>query len=154
MKLSEDETLSKQTGPSGEVMDTSGVVEEEFANYSSGCTGYCVPLYIYAALAVLSIGWHVVRKGLNNMQRLTTVLCQVLVSVAIGYVIYLLCKQCNTTIAWVILLIPVLVVSGLAATLVTVASNLLKGVSKTVVGTVMPKSSKKSKRRKRRKSKK
>ena len=40
------------------------------------------------------------------------------------------------------LLIPVLVVSGLAATLVTVASNLLKGVSKTVVGTVMPKSSK------------
>ena len=54
-ELSEDETLSKQTGPSGEVMDTSGVVEEEFANYSSGCTGYCVPLYIYAALAVLSI---------------------------------------------------------------------------------------------------
>lgn len=71
------------------------------------CDGWCTPLYIYLALAVMSL-IATVRLHFNDPKTVSmeAVLMSVIYKVFWCGVIYVLCSTCHENVAWVLLLIP------------------------------------------------
>ena len=124
---------------------------EEFGNLP--CNGYCTPLYVYVGLTICCILFVVLKKSLSVAQKVKSVGVQLLLGLVMGYIIYLLCSNCNTTLAWVLLLVPACLVSGTILLIVlTVFTTLLNARNK-LKGMILPSGKSMKKRRKKRRKK-
>jgi hypothetical protein len=74
------------------------------------CDGWCTPLYIYLVLAVISL-IATVRTHLQNpkMVSVESIIMSIIYMVFWTGVIYLLCSTCHENIAWIILLLPLII---------------------------------------------
>lgn len=123
---------------------------EEFGNLP--CDGYCTPLYVHIGLTVCCVLFVLLKKSLNVTQKVKSIGLQLLLSLVMGYAIYLLCSNCNSTLAWVVLLIPVCLVSGTILLIVLSIFTTLLNARNKLKDIILPSGkSKKSKKRRRRK---
>lgn len=73
------------------------------------CDGWCIPLYIYIFLAVMSL-LATIRMHMRDPEHLSTeiVVMSIIYKIFWCGVIYVLCSTCHDTWAWVILLLPLI----------------------------------------------
>lgn len=72
-----------------------------------GCSGWCVPLYIYLVLAMVQIASILLTK--SHIPWKTKVLylaISISWNILIGSLMYYLCKQCHSGWSWIVLLLP------------------------------------------------
>ena len=74
------------------------------------CDGWCTPLYIYLVLAVIFLV-ATVRTHLQNPKIVSveSIIMSIIHMVFWTGVIYLLCSTCHENIAWIILLLPLII---------------------------------------------
>lgn len=71
--------------------------------------GWCVPLYIYIAFAVLGIVGILSTAGTSTQSKLTSAGLSLLWSLFIAYAMYSLCECGNEKWSWFILLLPLII---------------------------------------------
>ena len=76
------------------------------------CNPHCAPFIIYIILGIVSLISTIMRPmddDDNKVQtKITAVVVQAISIFLFGLLLYWLCYNCHTTIAWVILLLPVI----------------------------------------------
>ena len=92
---------------------------DQCAQFVSGeCEGWCWPLYIYIALAVLQLAAIPMMKTYDSTTKTYTAASTVVKfryfitalvwNLLIGFLLYYLCKKCHNRWAWFVLLLPII----------------------------------------------
>jgi|LakMenEpi03Aug12_release.lakeMendotaPanAssembly.Ray.scaffolds.fasta_scaffold417402_2 hypothetical protein len=71
------------------------------------CDPYCIPLIIYICLSIIGLIMTLTSQRENKYKRFIT---QLIINILVGGLIYWLCYNCQLTIAWIVLLVPIAIV--------------------------------------------
>lgn len=98
------------------------------ANGKIRCNPHCAPFIIYVILGIVSIISTIMKpvEGDDPVKTKTVMVITNVVSVALfGSLFYWLCYMCYNTVAWVILLIPVVLFIFLLILAISMLGNLM-----------------------------
>ncbi len=115
-------------------------IENQCAQFVSGeCEGWCWPVYIYIAIAVLQLVAIPMMKAYDSTTKTYTsaptaikvryFIGSLVWNLLIGFLLYYLCKKCHNRWAWFVLLLPIIfdlllfVLFGVAAVTVFAATK-------------------------------
>ena len=70
------------------------------------CDPFCIPLIIYICASVISLVIILTSKSENKYIRFIT---QLIINILVGGLIYWLCYNCHLTVAWIVLLVPIVI---------------------------------------------
>lgn len=77
------------------------------------CSGYCPPFIIYVILSLVGLMLEFIHQPSYHPYNIPTLLMHIVFIALWSGLLYWLCKQCYVKTAYVILLLPILIIFGL-----------------------------------------